>query len=90
MEKEQLIAHRNEFLKRCQICSTLPNRVYNIKTNVPANLRVSVKGAEYYPYKYQIGFDNVGKPIHTAVLHDLKTNSVISCSLDKILFVDKE
>ena len=74
---------RNEFLKMCQKVSVLKNGICGIKENVPNELKVIHNGIEYYPISYELSFDN-GQPTHTAILHDLKANSITSAYLERV------
>ena len=71
---------RNEFLQMCQKVSVLKNGICGIKENVPNELKVIHNGIAYYPVSYELSFDN-GKPTHTAILHDLKANSIMNADL---------
>ena len=51
--------------------------------NVPDELKVIHNGIAYYPVSYELSFDN-GKPTHTAILHDLKANSIMNVDLGKV------
>lgn len=74
---------RREYLEMCQKVSVLPSGVFGIKQNVPDDLKVIHNGIEYYPISYKLSFDN-GRPTHTAVLHDLKANSIIDADLETV------
>ena len=68
----------------CQKVSVLKNGVCGIKENVPNELIVVYNGIKYYPVSYELSFDN-GKPTHTAILHDLKSNSITNADLGKVI-----
>lgn len=74
---------RDIFLQMCQKVSVLKNGICGIKENVPNELKVIHNGIEYYPVAYELSFDN-GKPTHTAILHDLKANSITNADLGKV------
>lgn len=74
---------RIEFLKFCQKCARL-NEFGQIKQNVPDELKVTANGIVYYPLAYELKFDKQENPVHTAVLHDLKANSVTYCPLEGV------
>ena len=76
--------NRDEYLKMCQKVSVLKNGICGIKENVPDELKVIHNGIEYYPVSYKLSFDN-GKPTHTAILHDLKANSIMNADLQKVV-----
>ena len=54
------------------------------KYAVGEDIRVKLKDTEYHPYRYELGFDDTGKSIHTAILKDLKANSVVYTMLKSI------
>ena len=74
---------RREYLEMCQRVSVLPSGVFGIKQNVTDDLKVVHNGIEYYPISYKLSFDN-GRPTHTAILHDLKANSIIDADLETV------
>ena len=63
---------RKRYLELCQ------------KYAVGEDIRVLYKETEYHPYRYELGFDDKGKSIHTAILKDLKANSLLYCLLDDV------
>ena len=74
---------RKLYLELCQKVSVLKNGICGIKENVPNELKVIHNGIAYYPVSYELSFDN-GKPTHTAILHDLKANSITSADLERV------
>lgn len=74
---------RKLYLELCQKVSVLKNGICGIKENVPDELKVIYNGIAYYPVSYELSFDN-GKPTHTAILHDLKVNSITSADLENV------
>lgn len=74
---------RTTFLQMCQRVSILKSGICGIKENVPDELKVIYNGIAYYPVSYELSFDN-GKPTHTAILHDLKANSITSADLERV------
>ena len=63
---------RKRYLELCQ------------KYAVGGDIRVKYKDTEYHPYRYELGFDSSGKSIHTAILKDLKANSVVYVMLENV------
>jgi hypothetical protein len=63
---------RKRYLELCQ------------KYAIGCDVRVLYKDTEYHPYRYELGFDNKGNSIHTAILKDLKANSLLYCELENI------
>ena len=45
---------------------------------------VKYNGNRFYPCGYELTFDERGKTIHLAILHDLKANSVLRCKLEQV------
>lgn len=75
---------RDIFLQLCQKVSVLKNGICGIKENVPDELKVIYNGIAYYPVSYELSFDGSGKSIHTAILKDLKANSLLYCRLEDV------
>lgn len=63
---------RKRYLELCQ------------KYAVGCDIRVKLKDTEYHPYRYELGFNNKGNSIHTAILKDLKANSVVYTMLEEV------
>ena len=63
---------RKQYLELCQ------------KYAVGGDIMVKYKDTEYYPYRYELGFDDTGKSVHTAILKDLKANSLLYCRLEDV------
>lgn len=75
---------RTEFLQMAQKVSVLKNGICGIKENVPDELIVVCSGIKYYPVAYKLSFDDKGNVRHTAILHDLKANSIMNADLGKV------
>ena len=41
-------------------------------------------GVKYYPQYVQVGYDEFGKVVNTAILHDLHANSATNADLEKV------
>lgn len=63
---------RKRYLELCQ------------KYAAGCDVRVKYKDTEYHPKAYELSFDSSGKSIHTAILKDLKANSLLYCSLEEV------
>ena len=63
---------RKQYLELCQ------------KYAAGEDIKVKYKFDEYHPYRYELGFDNSGKSTHTAILKDLKVNSLLYCRLEDV------
>ena len=74
---------RTEFLEMCRKVAVLPSGIKDIR-NTPPSLWVKYNDMTFYPVGYKLTFDKYGQPMHTAILHDLKANSVINCDLSKV------
>ena len=75
---------RNIYLQLCQRVSVLKSGICGIKENVPDELMVVYNGIKYYPVAYELSFDDKGNVKHTAILHDLKVNSITSADLGRV------
>ena len=74
---------RDIFLQMCQKVSVLKSGLFGIKENVPDELIAIYNGVKYYPVSYELSFDK-GQTVHKAILHDLKTNSIICADLNSV------
>ena len=63
---------RKRYLELCQ------------KYAVREDIRVKLKDTLYHPYRYELGFDSSGNSIHTAILKDIKANSLLYCRLEDV------
>ena len=52
------------------------------KYAVGCDIRVKCKYTEYHPYRFELGFDDSGKSIHTAILMDKCKFSLLYCRLE--------
>ena len=75
---------RAKFLEMCKRVAVLPNGVGGVKKTSP-ELHLKFNGVAFYPVGYKLTFTKDGKPSHTAILHDLKTNSILECDLLKVM-----
>ena len=74
---------RTEFLKLCQKVSTYPKGTQGIIKDLPPETLVEYANIRFYPLGSKLTFQN-GKPLHTAILHDLKANSTLECQLERV------
>ena len=79
--------NRTDYLGLCRKASVLRNGICGVKKDVPTELMVSHNGLTYYPQSYELAFWN-GNVLHFAILHDLNTNSITKCRLDKVVKAD--
>ena len=76
---------RKLYLELCQRVSVLKNGICGIKENVPDELTVVYNGIKYYPVAYELSFGDKGNIRHTAILHDLKSNSITNADLERVI-----
>lgn len=74
---------RKEFLEMCRSVAVLPSHPGGIK-DTPPSLWVKCHDIGFYPLGYKLTYTNDGNPSHTAILHDLKANSILECDLSKV------
>lgn len=75
---------RKTYLEMCQRCAVLEEDYFAVKINVPDKDKVVYNGDVYYPCGYLLSFDNDGSVRHTAILHDLKCNSITMAALGRV------
>ena len=75
---------RAKFLEMCRRVAVLPDGICGVK-NTPPELHLKYNGMPFYPIGYKLTFTKDGKPSHTAILHDLKANSIYECDLLKVM-----
>ena len=75
---------RTVYLEKCQKCAILKKQAGGTINNIPLDLIVVYDGHRYYPYKYELSFDNKGNAIHTAILHSLFANSIQYAELERV------
>lgn len=87
--KQQPI-ERKEYLKMCQLVSMQPETVIgrDLKSIKELDLIVYSDGIPYYPIEYIMWFDK-GETKHSAVLHDLKSNTIVRTPLSNV-YLKKE
>lgn len=77
-KKEVTQMERKKFLELCQ------------RSAVGFGDLVFVDGVAYKPKEYVLSFDKNGSPRHSAVLVDLKSNSVNRCLLERVDSCEKK
>lgn len=76
---------RNTYLQKILQCARLEETgLPGVKKNVPEQLRVMYKGIDYYPFGYSMYANPDGTWRHTAVLHDITANAVVSAPLNEV------
>lgn len=58
----------------------LPKGAMGIPVSIPCHLIIQHNGVSYYPVSYTLSYDT-GIIKHTATLHDMRQNSVVSVDL---------
>ena len=76
---------RTEFFKMAQKVAVYTNRCRNLSKPLLENCIVVHNGIKYYPQYVQVGYDEFGKVIDIAILHDLYANSRTEADLDKVV-----
>ena len=75
---------RTEFFKMAQKVAVYTNRCRNLSKPLLEDCIVVLDGIKYYPQYVQVGYDEFGKVINLAILHDLKANAIIECNLERV------
>lgn len=75
---------RKVFLWKCQKCAILPGGVQGTRKDVPDELQVFYNGSRYYPSSYELRYNEKGRAVHVAVLHDIKANCIVRCPLENV------
>ena len=78
---------RKMFIEMCQKCAVLP-KVAGVVSDVPKELTVLWKGTKYYPVGYEVFFGNDGRVVQSAIIHDMKANSVIRARFEDVELLD--
>lgn len=75
---------RTEFFRMAQKVAVYTNRCRNLSKPLLENCIVEYKGIKYYPQYDKVGYDEYGKVINIAILHDLYANSTTEADLEKV------
>ena len=75
---------RTEFFEMAQKVSVYTNRCRDLSKPLLEDCVVQYKKIKYYPQFIQVGYDEQGKTMNIAILHDLKANSVTYADLERI------
>ena len=76
---------RTEFFKMAQKVAVYTNRCRNLSKPLLYDCIVVLDGIKYYPQYVQVGYDEYGKVINIAILHDLYANSITDADLEKVV-----
>ena len=75
---------RTEFFKTAQKVAVYTNRCKNLSKPLLEDCIVVHNGVKYYPQYVQVGYDEYGKVINIAILHDLYANSTTEADLERV------
>lgn len=75
---------RKQYLELSMRYATVRREVTIKPSRAPDELIVYFEGNKYLPNGYQLTFDSKGKAIHTAILHDAESHSVVYCQLSAV------
>ena len=85
LKSREVFMDRTEYLKKVEKAayySTVVHASYGSFINKAPDSLVMYRGAAYVPKAYQIGYDEFGHVVHTAVLQDVKANySIVNAKL---------
>lgn len=76
---------RTEFFRIAQKVAVYTSRCRNLSKPLLEDCIVEYNGIRYYPQYVQVGYDEFGKVINIAILHDLHTNSITNANLEKVI-----
>ena len=75
---------RTEFFKMAQKVAVYTNRCRNLSKPLLEDCIVVLDGIKYYPQYDKVGYDEYGKVINIAILHDLYANSTTEVDLERV------
>ena len=75
---------RTEFFQMAQKVAVYTKRCQNLSKSLIEDCIVEYNGTKYYPQYVRVGYDEFGKVINTAILHDLHANSITDADLEKV------
>ena len=75
---------RTEFFKMAQKVAVYTNRCRNLSKPLLEDCIVVLDGIKYYPQYDKVGYDEYGKAINMAILHDLYANSTTEADLERV------
>lgn len=76
---------RTEFFKMAQKVAVYTNRCRDLSKPLLDDCIVVCEGIKYYPQYVKVGYDEFGKVINIAILHDLYANSITNADLGKVI-----
>ena len=81
---------RTEFFKMAQKVAVYTNRCRNLQKPLLEDCIVEHNGIKYYPQYIQVGYDETGKVVNIAILHDLKSTSITYADLERVSRYEQE
>lgn len=75
---------RTEFFRIAQKVAVYTNRCRNLSKPLLEDCIVVLDGIKYYPQYDKVGYDEYGKVINMAILHDLYANSTTEADLERV------
>ena len=81
---------RTLFFEMAQKVARYTNRCRNLSKPLLEDCIVGYKNIKYYPQFVQVGYDEQGKVINIAILHDLYANSITDVVLEKVVKYEQE
>lgn len=73
-----------EFFKIAQKVAVYTNRCRNLSKPLLEDCIVVCDDIKYYPQYVKVGYDEFGKGINIAILHDLYANSTTEADLERV------
>lgn len=87
--KGWFLVDRTEFFKMAQKVAVHTNRCRDLSKPLLDDCIVVNDGIKYYPQFVEIGYDEKGRVLNIAILHDLKSNSIQYSNLENIRRVEQ-
>lgn len=87
--KGLFLVDRTEFFKMAQKVAVHTNRCRDLSKPLLDDCIVVNDGIKYYPQFVEIGYDEKGRVLNIAILHDLKSNSIQYSNLENIRRVEQ-
>ena len=76
---------RTEFFKMAQKVAVHTNRCRDLSKPLLDDCIVVYEGIKYYPQYDKVGYDEKGRVLNIAILHDLYANSITDADLEKVI-----
>ena len=76
---------RPEFFRIAQKVAVYTNRCRDLSKPLLDDCIVVYEGIKYYPQYVKVGYDEKGRVLNIAILHDLYANSITNADLEKVI-----